>query len=371
MLDKRIIFLPYKVHQQYNLSYLAQKIPITVMLPPEKRLPEGSPIKAIKIEYLQFGANILKKVVKSELRPLKYVRGLNRLLNTIDIEALITCEFYHWYTLQCIAYKKNNPQIKLFVISETQMWPRNFIANIFKRLILLYFKMNRGHINGIFVYTQTAYNFIKKYIPKANIILLPTPIDVETFKPTVPRQFFKDGKLRILMNARFSPYKRHADLFDAVLKLIKDGKQISVTCISRYTHDRTEMLKLIAQKGLKDVVNVIDPLSKKGLTELNQLYDVLVLPSHNEAIGLVVPEAMACGTPTITSDTVGANVYVENGVTGLIFKTGDVDALADCIRACLNADLLQNYSDNAVERIQNKFTLTVYEELFKKAIHNV
>ena len=73
----------------------------------------------------------------------------------------------------------------------------------------------------------------------------------------------------------------------------------------------------------------------KNQTELPSYYaaaDLLVLPSENETWGLVVNEAMACGTPTVVSDAVGcAPDLVEEGRTGAVFPLGDTEALADAV----------------------------------------
>lgn len=57
--------------------------------------------------------------------------------------------------------------------------------------------------------------------------------------------------------------------------------------------------------------------------------DVLVLPSNNrETWGLVVNEAGISGKPVIVSDAVGCwPDLVENGATGFVFKSGDVEDL--------------------------------------------
>ena len=72
----------------------------------------------------------------------------------------------------------------------------------------------------------------------------------------------------------------------------------------------------------------------KNQSELPAAYgalDALVLPSDGgETWGLVVNEAMACGTPVIVSESCGcAPDLVEPGVTGFTYPTGDVTALAE------------------------------------------
>jgi len=58
----------------------------------------------------------------------------------------------------------------------------------------------------------------------------------------------------------------------------------------------------------------------------------LVFPSlWYETQGLVPHEAAALGVPAIVSDSCAAKDMVEDGVTGLLFKGGDVDDLGDKI----------------------------------------
>jgi glycosyltransferase involved in cell wall biosynthesis len=65
--------------------------------------------------------------------------------------------------------------------------------------------------------------------------------------------------------------------------------------------------------------------------------DLLVLPSdHQETWGLVVNEAMACGTPAVVSDAVGCGPdLIDPGRTGAVFRLGDVTALAGAIQSTL------------------------------------
>ena len=70
----------------------------------------------------------------------------------------------------------------------------------------------------------------------------------------------------------------------------------------------------------------------KNQSELPACYaaaDVVVLPSKSETWGLVVNEAMACGTPVIVSDAVGcAPDLIKEGKTGFVFPVGNVAELA-------------------------------------------
>ncbi len=85
------------------------------------------------------------------------------------------------------------------------------------------------------------------------------------------------------------------------------------------------------------------PLSFLGFrnqTELPEAYsiaDVMVLPSEgSETWGLVVNEALACGTLVVVSDAVGcAPDLVIERQTGLVYPVGDTLALADALQNVL------------------------------------
>ena len=358
----KIIFLPYKLHFRYFLFALANRNDLVVLLPPEKQLPQGANIKGFRIHYRQFGINIIKKIIGRELRTQKYIKNFFSIIDEVKPDVLITCELYHWYTLQALLYKRKHQNLQFFVVSETKRWPKNFIARQIKKLIFFYFKLNSKHVDAMMVYTDQAQNFLAKHLPNIKTILVPAPIDVDLFTQTHEKVFYPNQTLRILFNARYSPYKRHSDLFSAIAKLIQKGYKVKLTCISRDNKRLNEIKNLARKSGIEGVVNFKKSMPLSQMPSLCSEHDILILPSYNEAIGMVVPEAMSCGLSTVTSDTVGANVYVKEGVTGFIFKTGDIDSLVQTLEKCCNRDqlarmgaaaskhIIQNYSADQIVR---------------------
>lgn len=76
----------------------------------------------------------------------------------------------------------------------------------------------------------------------------------------------------------------------------------------------------------------------------------LVFPSlWYETFGLTALEAKAMGTPAIVADGCAAREAVEDGVTGLWFRSGDVDSLAAAIRSLVNDARIAEMSANAYE----------------------
>lgn len=64
-------------------------------------------------------------------------------------------------------------------------------------------------------------------------------------------------------------------------------------------------------------------MSFEEVKEMVPNYDVLIFPSFFEGFGLVIPEAMACGLPVITTTATCGPDIIENGKEGFIIETGN------------------------------------------------
>jgi glycosyltransferase involved in cell wall biosynthesis len=100
---------------------------------------------------------------------------------------------------------------------------------------------------------------------------------------------------------------------------------------------------LMAQAGAQagGDVRFLGFRNQSELPALYDLCDVFVLPSNYEPWGLVINEVMNARKPVIVSACVGAAPdLVKPGVNGWSYPTGDVAALAECLRqAFADADL--------------------------------
>ncbi len=77
----------------------------------------------------------------------------------------------------------------------------------------------------------------------------------------------------------------------------------------------------------------------------------------SELLGLVLLEAMACGTPVVASALGGMPEIVREGETGFLVPPGDVTALQDRLMTLLGSDRAWSpMSGAAVELIRAEFT---------------
>jgi len=96
--------------------------------------------------------------------------------------------------------------------------------------------------------------------------------------------------------------------------------------------------------------------------------DVLVFPTLSDGFGMVVTEAFSRGLPVITTDQAGAADLVEHGRNGLIIPAGDVDALADALRWCLdNRNRLAEMRHAALDTAR-KWQWSDYRQALREAV---
>ena len=307
---------------------------------------------------------VMNKLLKQDFQPSNYIPRLPQFIKADAPTHVVAFDFYHLFVLQLLYCKKKN-DFSLFLWCETKRLPQRFASRwmmyFFARLI----RARSNDIAAIFVYTTEGEFFMKKLLPDISVSIVPAPVEMLSYT-SKGSGWYQNNTLRILVNARYSAYKNHQDLFVAVKQMRTAGQKVLVTCIGRADGGRKNVEQIVERLDIRNAVSFIDPIDKSQINELNHQHDVLVLPSYNEAIGMVVPEAMACGLPTVTSDTVGANIYVLDNKTGFIFPTGDVEALKEKLHNLCSKEKLKMMGGSAREHIKQFNTEEIASSLLKK-----
>lgn len=159
------------------------------------------------------------------------------------------------------------------------------------------------------------------------------------------------------------------------LKLVRRNVPNFLSVIVGQGQELENLKSLVDGYGLRDQVKFCGRVTKKELSELNTIADVFVLPSTSEGHSVALLEAMASGLPIVASDIEGNKESVEDGVTGLLFKNGNAENLAEKLTAILtNKDFRQTLSLNSSETYLKKFStktqidnyLKIYNSLINK-----
>lgn len=115
--------------------------------------------------------------------------------------------------------------------------------------------------------------------------------------------------------------------------LIRAMEQLPEETVLILCGDGAELEKCKALAGsLKVSDRVLFPGRVDNMSAWYGIADVAVTASRSEGLPFNVMEAMYCGLPVVASRVKGHTALVEDGVTGLLYPYGDVQACAEKIR---------------------------------------
>ncbi len=171
----------------------------------------------------------------------------------------------------------------------------------------------------ILVTSRFAYqSFVTRGVPPSKLAIVPYGVDCDEYRP-MPRT---DGVFRILFVGTLSIRKGLPYLLDAVSRLRWPDAELALRGSLK-----TESKELLDRYRGAIPISMVPPLPRSQLKQLYSSASVLVLPSIEDAFGLVIGQALACGTPVIATTHTGGPDLIEHGVNGFIVPPGNATAL--------------------------------------------
>lgn len=208
---------------------------------------------------------------------------------------------------------------------------------------------------------------------KDKIVMMPNGYNPELF---YREKYSKEELLKF-----FSINKKYDNIICFAGRLVLN-KGVDILLNSAKIYERDNVLTLIVgdgseyaslnllkeKLGLKNVVFVGNQ-NAEVLRKIYSVSDICVVPSREEAFGLVALEAIACGTPVIATNQGGMVDFVTKDV-GTLIERENVEKLAEEINKILDGErnfdkhYLQDYAKNnySQEILMDKL-LNLYEEI--------
>jgi colanic acid/amylovoran biosynthesis glycosyltransferase len=170
---------------------------------------------------------------------------------------------------------------------------------------------------------------------KARVIR--TAVDTDFFTPGTRA---RADELRVVAVGELNWIKGYTDALEAIARLVSEGVPVSYEVIggeplkdSGKPSDRSRLLYLIHELGLRDRVRLLGELSQHEVREHLQRSDVLLQASLAEGLPSAVLEAMACALPVVVTDCGGLREAVTDGIEGFVCPRRSPEALAESLRA--------------------------------------
>lgn len=159
--------------------------------------------------------------------------------------------------------------------------------------------------------------------------------------------------------SRYDPFKDHDNLLSALYELQLSGVDFKCLLVGRgLTSENPELAARIDQLGLTD--KVILAGQRTDIPAVMNALDLHVLSSSSEGFPNVLAEAMACGTPAVSTDVGDAGEIVSD--RALLCPTRSPKALSGLMLA-MHAEWLERPDDwgerriRCVEHIKSNFSI--------------
>ena len=182
------------------------------------------------------------------------------------------------------------------------------------------------------------------------------PIANEDARTTARARFAKPGEAILLHLSNFRPVKRVVDVVKVFSQVVREVPAQLV--LVGDGPDRSAAEWLAHDLKINDKVHFLGKQDR--VNELLPLADLMLMPSALESFGLAALEAMACKVPSIATRVGGVPELIDDGITGLLYPVGDVDAMAaGAVGLLKDRSRLDTMRDAARKEAQKRFCATL------------
>lgn len=176
------------------------------------------------------------------------------------------------------------------------------------------------------------------------IVLFPWGSDLNHFSPGPDAQLLGElgwqNQFVLISTRSFEPLYGVDLIVQAFIRISQEHPQLRLLLLGDGSQ-REGLKRWLTDAGLGDKAYFAGSVSRDKLPEYYHSADLYLSASYSDGSSVSLLEAMACGLPALVSDIPGNREWVEPGVNGWWFRTGEVDSLVDGIKQALESNQLQ------------------------------
>jgi len=153
---------------------------------------------------------------------------------------------------------------------------------------------------------------------------------------------------------RLSREKGH-EVFVRAMPLVLTSVPQATFVIAGEGPEKPRLQSLARELGVEDKVTFTGYVSRAAA--VMNVFDVFVMPSLSEGLGLAMLEAMVLRKPVVATRTGGIPEVIEDGSNGLLAAVGDPASLAECVvRLLQDSDLARRVSGEGRRTVETRFS---------------
>jgi glycosyltransferase involved in cell wall biosynthesis len=293
-----------------------------------------------------FFANQAQRWWDSHIRGQKFDLLYSPGINALDADAIAVHIVFHELYLQVRAQLR-------FRNASLGSWPLVFHRKLYYRLMMALERRiyRRGDISLAGVSGLVAAR-LAKHFERTDVVIIRNGVDTGRFSPglrlarrTSVRGQFSISPCDFCILLIGNDWKTKG--LDTLLNALALCRELPLKLLVVGTDDRDAYEPMIRACGIADRVRFLDP--SPDVLQFYAAADVYVGPSLEDAYGLPILEAMACGMPVIASSRAGASEILNDRSNGMILRDPqDSQELSGLLRALYaNPDLCRQIGQEA------------------------
>ena len=197
-------------------------------------------------------------------------------------------------------------------------------------------------------------------------------IDIKKYHPE--KKCKSDGRKKILTITWLEENNlKRKCIYQALLAfddMVKKGFDLEYYLAGRNGPGAEHLKTFIEKLESSDRIFLLGHISESEKIKLLQSVDIFLTPTLYEGFGVAIAEALACGTPVITSDN-GAVGEVAGSCALYADPHDPFDISNKILNVLENQELSERLQVESAERIKEKFSYEAHYLALKKAVNNI
>ena len=217
--------------------------------------------------------------------------------------------------------------------------------------------------DSVVVLSQKWATFFRKSLGLSNVVVINNIVEKVEYNNV---KNIDTGVVKLLFLGAIGERKGIFDLLE-VIALHKNELKNKIKILIGGNGEVDRLMNFIKKNDITSCVEYVGWVVGEKKTELLKNCDVVVLPSYNEGLPIVLLEAMAYAKPSITTNVGGIPEIVENGVNGVVINPGDKEAIYNAMKLFIEKpQLIAEYGVEGLKRVED-----YYPESVKKQLENL
>jgi glycosyltransferase involved in cell wall biosynthesis len=191
---------------------------------------------------------------------------------------------------------------------------------------------------------EMSIEFLNANVPPDHVSVIPNGVNIDRFRPAdAAERFALRRRLGLpagpvaVYTGRLVTYKGLPMLL-RVWESLRDETAATLVLVGEGGADvhacEAELRAFTASHRLEPSVRFAGPVAK--VEDYLRSADLFVFPTTDEAFGLSLVEAMACGLPVVSTAVGGIRDFLVDGENGIIVPVGDEEALRCALRRAIS-----------------------------------